>query len=143
MSQITIDPKKPTTNGHTATAALTAAAPAAAPAAPAAAPAESSSAAAKMPQPARRPRPRVMIAAGLVLAGLAAFGVWKMFFAGAGTPAGVIGVSGRIEGDDSAVGAKTSGRIREITVREGDHVQAGQVIATLDDQQIRAREQMA
>jgi len=28
-------------------------------------------------------------------------------------------------------------------VREGDHVQAGQVIATLDDQQIRAREQPA
>src|SRR5262249_45157688 len=49
----------------------------------------------------------------------------------------------RIEGDDSAVAAKTSGRIREITVREGDHVQAGQVIATLDDQQIRAREQQA
>jgi HlyD family secretion protein len=85
----------------------------------------------------------VMVAAALVLAGLAEFGVWKMFFAGAGMPAGVIAVSGRIEGDDSAVAAKTSGRIREITVREGDHVQLGQVIATLDDQQIRAREQMA
>src|SRR5262249_56743903 len=79
----------------------------------------------------------------LVVTGLAALGVWKVFFAAPGIPDGVIAVSGRIEGDDSAVGAKTSGRIREITVREGDHVQAGQVIATLDDQQIRAREQMA
>jgi HlyD family secretion protein len=41
------------------------------------------------------------------------------------------------------VAAKTSGRIREITVREGDCVEAGQVIATLDDQQIRACEQQA
>jgi HlyD family secretion protein len=62
---------------------------------------------------------------------------------GARHAAGVIAVSGWIEGDDSAVAAKTSGRIREVTVREGDHVTAGRVIATLDDQQIRAREQQA
>jgi HlyD family secretion protein len=137
MSQIAMEAKKPTPNGHTAVAGapLTAAAPPAAP--------SESSSAAKSPQPARRLRPRVIVAAALVLAGLAGFGVWKMFFAGAGMPAGVIAVSGRIEGDDSALAAKTSGRIREITVREGDHVQLGQVIATLDDQQIRVREQMA
>jgi HlyD family secretion protein len=52
-------------------------------------------------------------------------------------------VSGRIEGDDAAVAAKTAGRIREITVREGDRLEAGQVIAVLDDEQIRAREQQA
>jgi HlyD family secretion protein len=84
-----------------------------------------------------------MVAAALVVAGLSGFGAWELFFAGVVTPAGVIAVSGRIEGDDSAVAAKTSGRIREITVREGDHVTASQVIATLDDQQIRAREQQA
>ena len=55
----------------------------------------------------------------------------------------MIAVSGRIEGDDASVGAKTSGRIREITVREGDQVTAGQVIAVLDDAQIRAREQQS
>src|SRR5689334_5666379 len=58
-------------------------------------------------------------------------------------PAGVIAVSGRIEGDDAAVAAKTAGRIKEITVREGDRVKAGQVIATIDDEQIRAREAAA
>jgi HlyD family secretion protein len=84
-----------------------------------------------------------MIAAGVLVAGLAGFGVWTMSLAAPATPASVIAVSGRIEGDDSAVAAKTSGRIREITVREGDHIAAGQVIATLDDQQIRAREQQA
>ncbi len=55
----------------------------------------------------------------------------------------VVALSGRIEGDDSAVAAKTAGRLREIRVREGDQVTEGEVIAVLDDQQIRAREQQA
>lgn len=50
-----------------------------------------------------------------------------------------IALSGRIEGDDSAVASKTTGRILDVRVREGDSVTAGQVLATLDDQQIRAR----
>jgi HlyD family secretion protein len=86
-----------------------------------------------------------MLAAAVVVAVVlvAAFGTWKLFFAAPALPPGVIGVSGRIEGDDSAVSPKTSGRIREITVREGDSVQAGAVIAILDDEQVRAREQQA
>jgi HlyD family secretion protein len=84
----------------------------------------------------------VLVGAPVVLA-LLGVGVWRLFFAGPGWPPGVIGVSGRIEGDDSAVSAKLAGRIREITVREGDQVEAGQVIALLDDAQIRAREQQS
>ena len=53
----------------------------------------------------------------------------------------VIKLSGRIEGDDAAVSAKVSGRLKEITVREGDQVKAGQVIAVIDDEQVRARQQ--
>jgi HlyD family secretion protein len=79
----------------------------------------------------------------LVVLGLAGFAVWRFVLARSPVPPGVIAVSGRIEGDDSAVAAKTMGRIREITVREGDQVEAGQVIAVLDDEQIRAREQQA
>jgi HlyD family secretion protein len=52
-------------------------------------------------------------------------------------------LSGRIEGDDSAVAPKTSGKILEVTVREGDTVTAGQVIARLDDAQVRAKEDQA
>ena len=78
-----------------------------------------------------------------VLVGLAAFSAWRLYFARPSVPPGVIAVSGRIEGDDSAVAAKTSGRIREITVREGDAVTGGQLIAVLDDEQIRAREEQA
>ncbi len=59
------------------------------------------------------------------------------------TPHNIIALSGRIEGDDSTISCKTSGRIREIRVREGDTVKAGDVIALLDDEQAVAREQQA
>jgi len=88
-------------------------------------------------------RRRLAIAAVVVVLGLGGFAVWRFVLAPPALPPGVLAVSGRIEGDDSAVAAKTSGRIREISVREGDRVEAGQVIAVLDDEQIRAREQQA
>lgn len=88
-------------------------------------------------------RRRVVLVAVLVVLALIGVGAWRLFFAGPGLPPGVLGVSGRIEGDDSAVAAKLAGRIREITVREGDHVEAGQVLAVLDDAQVRAREQQS
>ena len=88
-------------------------------------------------------RRRLAIAAVVVVLGLGGFAVWRFVLAPSALPPGVLAVSGRIEGDDSAVAAKTSGRIREISVREGDRVEAGQVIAVLDDEQIRAREQQA
>lgn len=55
------------------------------------------------------------------------------------TPSGIIEASGRLESDEAALAAKTSGRVREIGVREGDLVKAGQVIAVLDDDQANAR----
>lgn len=81
----------------------------------------------------------------LVLGVLAIVGtlVWYFFIRVPPAPAGIIAVSGRIESDDAAVAAKTAGRLREIKVREGDTVTAGQVIAVLDDDQVRAREQQA
>jgi membrane fusion protein YbhG len=88
----------------------------------------------------RRP---VVIVPALLLLGAAAFTVWKLALAPPPPTPGVIAVSGRIESDDSAVAVKTAGRLREIQVREGDHVESGQVIARLDDDQVRAREQQA
>lgn len=81
----------------------------------------------------------------VVLAVLAAAGyfIWREFFATSRVPDSVVVLSGRIEGDDSAVAPKTSGRIVEVRVREGDAVQAGDTIAVLDDQQVRAREDQA
>lgn len=79
----------------------------------------------------------------LAILGGAIYLVWRIFFASAGGPENVVTLSGRIEGDPAAVATKLSGRILEIRVREGDVVNAGDVIAVLDDAQLRAREEQA
>jgi len=78
----------------------------------------------------------------LIVAGVA-FGVWKIFLSKPAIPANLVPLTGRIEGDDSAISPKVAGRIIEIRFREGDSVKGGDVIATLDDQQVRARLQQA
>ena len=85
----------------------------------------------------------IRIVAILIVVLAAGFLVWWFMIRQPSVPSNLIVLSGRIEGDDSVVAAKTSGRIREIKVREGDNVKAGDVIATLDDEQAAAREQQA
>jgi HlyD family secretion protein len=77
----------------------------------------------------------ILIVLGIVL--------WKFVFSKPAAPETVVALSGRIEGDDSTIGPKTSGRIAEIRYREGDTVKAGDTIAVLDDAQVRAREDQA
>ena len=90
------------------------------------------------------PKPRRKLLPLIVLAlGVAAFFIWRGYFANPRVPDSIVTLSGRIEGDDSAVSPKTAGRIIEIRVREGDTVKAGDTIATLDDAQVRAREEQA
>jgi HlyD family secretion protein len=79
----------------------------------------------------------------LLVLGVAAFFIWRGFFATPRIPASIIILSGRIEGDDSAIAPKTEGRILEVPFREGDSVKTGDTIAVLDDAQIRAREEQA
>ena len=88
----------------------------------------------------RRRSIRIAAVAALVIVG---FVVWRVFFTTPALPDSIVAVSGRIEGDDSAVASKTTGRILEVRVREGDTLNAGDVIALLDDAQIRAREDQA
>jgi HlyD family secretion protein len=91
-----------------------------------------------------RPRSRRLLIPLIVLvAVLLAFFLWREFFAAPSVPDSIVALSGRIEGDDSAVAPKTAGRILEIRVREGDTLKAGEVIAILDDEQVRARERAA
>ncbi len=85
----------------------------------------------------------IRIAAILTVVLVAGFFVWWFLIRQPPIPNNIIALSGRVEGDDSVVAAKTSGRIREIHVREGDTVKAGDVIAILDDEQAAAREQQA
>jgi HlyD family secretion protein len=85
----------------------------------------------------------IRIAVILLVIVMLGFLVWWFFIRQPPLPSNIIALSGRIEGDDSVVAAKTSGRIREIRVREGDRLKAGEVIAILDDEQAAAREQQA
>jgi HlyD family secretion protein len=79
----------------------------------------------------------------LLILGIAAFFIWRGYFANPKVPDNIVVLSGRIEGDDSAVAPKTTGRILEIKVREGDVVKAGDTIAVLDDAQLTSREEAA
>ncbi len=98
---------------------------------------------AAVPAPAAASRARGRIAVVLVVV-LVAAGVlaWRGMFKAAGAD-GVIVVSGRLEGDDSMIAPKLAGRIVDVHVREGDRVKAGDAIAVLDDEQVRAREEQA
>jgi HlyD family secretion protein len=79
----------------------------------------------------------------VVLVLIVGLAVWRGVFSAASVPDEVVVLSGRIEGDDSALAPKTSGRIAEIRVREGETVLAGETIALLDDEQVKAREEQA
>lgn len=90
--------------------------------------------------PPRKAAPRRRLAGVLVVvaAVVAAGALWREVI-GSSDVEGVLMLSGRIEGDDAAVGTRTGGRVLEVRVHEGDAVKAGDVIAVLDDEQIRAR----
>ena len=94
--------------------------------------------------PADRPKRRgLLVILAIVVLAIVLYFIWRVFFASSPLPESIIPLSGRIEGDDSAVAPKTTGRILELRVREGDMVKAGEVIAVLDDRQIAAREAQA
>ena len=91
----------------------------------------------------RNPLPvvaKVGIVAAVVLVG---YFIWSNFVAPPKIPRSMVALSGRIEGDDSAVAPKTTGRILEIRFREGDSVKSGETIAVLDDEQVFARTDQA
>ncbi|TWU21448.1 putative multidrug resistance protein EmrK [Novipirellula galeiformis] len=52
---------------------------------------------------------------------------------------GLVQANGRIEGDHVTVASKFAGKINEILVREGESVEAGQVLARLSSEQVKAK----
>jgi HlyD family secretion protein len=93
-----------------------------------------------MAEPSSRGKAGRILAGSLVVAVIivAAILLWRVFFSST-APSNVIQLSGRIEGDDSAVAPNVGGRVILVTVREGDSVRAGEIIAVLSGAQIRAR----
>jgi HlyD family secretion protein len=90
-------------------------------------------------KPKKKPNPLILV----IILAVVGVVIWRVFFAGPSVPPGIVALSGRIEGDDSAVAPKTTGRVLEVRVREGDQVNAGDLIAVLDDQQIKDRQDQA
>ncbi|MBE7385711.1 MAG: HlyD family efflux transporter periplasmic adaptor subunit [Leptolyngbya sp. SIO1E4] len=78
---------------------------------------------------------RVLVPLGIVIVGA---GLSVMYFLS--RPQSItLPLSGRIEGYETDVGAKVSGRVEFVAVREGDQVSEGQVIAQLDDDEVQAQ----
>ena len=85
----------------------------------------------------RLPRPLLIAGVAVVLAGLALTG-WSWW----GTRRNardVISASGRIEVTEVNVGSKVTGRIIALTVDEGTDVKQGQLIATLEGDELEAQ----
>jgi HlyD family secretion protein len=99
------------------------------------------------PPPGRRRRkkskgPLILI---IVVVAAIALLVWYIFIRRPAQQSAqnLVVATGRVAGDEATVSAKTAGRVRDIRFREGDVVRAGEVIALLDDDQVKAREDAA
>lgn len=80
---------------------------------------------------------------GLALLIVGAFYYMWGYYAGNGLPEGIATGNGRIEAVEIDVAAKTGGRVKEILVNEGDFVQAGQILARMDTEQLEAQRRQA
>jgi len=82
----------------------------------------------------------------LIIAVVAAAGggyfAWRTFGTKA-LPPGIASGNGRIEATEIDISTKAAGRIRDILVREGDFVAAGQVLARMDTDQLAAQRRQA
>ncbi|AHK04997.1 MULTISPECIES: HlyD family secretion protein [Rhizobium/Agrobacterium group] len=82
------------------------------------------------------------VAALLVVMVAGGYYLWTVR-AGSGLLAGIVSGNGRVEAVEIDVSAKTSGRIKEILVNEGDFIDAGQILAVMDTQQLQAQRRQA
>ncbi len=90
----------------------------------------------KIPSKSRKPIIAVVL---LVTAGLLGR---QILLTGADSGDGLF-ASGTVEGTEALVGFQRAGRIESVTVREGDRVRAGEVIARLDTTETQARRRQA
>ncbi len=77
----------------------------------------------------------VGLAVLLVAAAVAAWMIWRP----TPPPSGIVEASGRVEGDQAAIGAKVGGRVVRLGVRQGGEVGPGQLIAELTSGQVAAQ----
>ncbi|MBE9205748.1 HlyD family efflux transporter periplasmic adaptor subunit [Nostoc sp. LEGE 06077] len=78
----------------------------------------------------RRKKPIPLLIGGLLVISGISYAVWHSQPQGA---VNILKVSGRIEGYETEIGVKRSGRIETIAMREGTAVKKGQELITMDD----------
>ena len=83
-------------------------------------------------------RPWVVAAVVAVAAGGGGYAYWQSQIA-ARLPDGIVSSNGRLEADQINISTKIAGRIEEITVDEGEMVDANQVIARMDTAELQAQ----
>ena len=85
-------------------------------------------------------RHAVIVAAILALLAVAAAAYFYWLYElRSSLPDGVDRTNGRIEAEQIEIASKIAGRVTEVLVREGDMVQAGDIIARMDSAQIEAQ----
>lgn len=92
------------------------------------------------PAPRTPRRLAVWLVAALMAAG--GFALWQKLKP-QGLPTGIASGNGRIEATDIDVATRTPGRLQEVRVKEGEDVQAGQVLAVMDRSTLEADLQRA
>lgn len=80
----------------------------------------------------------LIIVIGMLVVGFLGVVAWKQFF-GDAQEKGLAAGNGRIEAVEIDIAAKTAGRLKDILVREGDLVTAGQVVAVMDTEVLEAQ----
>ena len=81
-------------------------------------------------------------AVGALVIGVLALVVWQRFYASRKDD-GLVSGNGRIEAVEIDIAAKTPGRIKNILVKEGEFVTAGQVVALMDTEVLDAQRREA
>ncbi|MYZ49470.1 HlyD family secretion protein [Propylenella binzhouense] len=90
----------------------------------------------------KRDRTRWIVAAAAAAVLVAGFLGWQAL-QDDGLPDGIARGNGRIEAVEIDIATKAAGRVRDILVGEGDFVEAGQVLAQMDTEQIEAQRRQA
>jgi HlyD family secretion protein len=84
----------------------------------------------------------LVTAAGVLAIGILAVAAWQRY-GGSKKDKGLVSGNGRIEAVEIDVAAKTAGRVKDILVREGEFVKAGQVVALMDIEVLDAQQREA
>ncbi len=91
------------------------------------------------PSPSKRPSPRLLlIPLAIAAVGYAGWQIWR-----GQQPVTSLTLSGRIEGYETDLSPKVSGRVLRIVPREGDSVRRGDLLVELDSQDLQAQVEAA